>query len=103
MVSYDGDMTAINYNRKRNVENLFTLAADHRIFQRNLPYRVYGHVYQKYCINPKFDVYGEIFSPGPKKNFTFPISLFLFIIANCYVDQCKPPLIMFKLYFLLVS
>ena len=38
----------------------------------------------------KFDIYAEIFSPGPKKNFIFPIYFFLFSIANGYVDQCKP-------------
>ena len=46
-----------------------------------------------------------MFSPGLKKNFTFPISYFLFIIANCYVDQCEPvksvSLMMSQLYFLL--
>ena len=50
-----------------------------------------------------FDFYGEIFSPGAKENFTLAISLFLFIIANCYVGQCEPrnsvPLIMSQLYF----
>ena len=31
-----------------------------------------------------------MFSPGQKKSLTFPIPLFLFIIANCYVDRCEP-------------
>ena len=80
-------------NRKRDVENLFTLASDHRIFPRNLSFRVYWHVW-KYFRNQKLDIYGEIFSPGPKKSFTFSISYFLFIIANsCSLllcRQCEP-------------
>ena len=31
MVSYDGDMTPI-INKKKDLENLFASAADHRIF-----------------------------------------------------------------------
>ena len=53
-----------------------------------------------------FGFYGEIFSPRQKEIFTFPISLFLFILTNCYVDQCdrdRLPFIMSQLYFLLKS
>lgn len=49
--------------------------------------------------------YGEVFSPEPKENLTFPISLFLIITANSYAEQCelggRIQLIMFQLYFLL--
>ena len=41
------------------------------------------------------------------KNFTSPISVFLFIVASCYVDQCEPrnrvPLIISQFYVLLES
>ena len=77
-------------NRKRDVESSFTLASDHRIFPRNLSFRnVLARI--KIFRNQKFDIYGEIFSPGPKKSFTFPISYFLFIIADsCSLLLCRP-------------
>ena len=52
-------------NRRRDVENLFASASDQRIFEWKLSFGVY----QKYF--RKFDFYGEIFSIGPKENFTF--------------------------------
>ena len=77
MFSYDADMTVVNYINK-DVQNRFVSASDH-----------------------------QIFIPGPKENFTFPISFFLFIIANSYVNQREPRnmvlLIMSQLYFFLES
>ena len=50
-------------NRNRDVENLFALASDHRIFLRSLSFRVYWNVYQKCFRSHKFYFYGEILSP----------------------------------------
>ena len=79
MFSNDSDMRAVN-GKNRDVENMFTLASDYRIFLMNLSFLVYLHLYYKYIRNQKFDFYGEIFSPEPKENFTFLVSLFLSLL-----------------------
>ena len=40
MFSYDADMTVVNYIN-RDVENVFVLGSDLRIFLSNLSFRVY--------------------------------------------------------------
>ena len=79
MFSNNSDIRAVN-GKNRDVENMFALASNYRIFLMNLSFLVYLHLYYKYIRNQKFDFYREIFSPEPKENFTFLVSLFLSLL-----------------------
>ena len=92
-------------NTKRDVENLFALVSAHRIFLWNFFSRSI-YMYIKTILETRSSVIEIFYLWDQRKKSTFPISLFLFIIANCCVEQWewnRVPFIMSQMYFLLES